>query len=150
MMAEAFGQHAVRLRKHGGDYGSRARRWIAAGAFYTAAEYQQATQARQLWIIELEKAMRRVDVLATPTVRFPAYTLAVEATYPPDSGANTYPFSLAGYPAISVPCGFTSDGLPVGLQLVAKPFDETTLLHIAQEFQQATGWSKYRPDFEGN
>src|SRR5438128_11735828 len=90
--------------------------------------------------------MQRVDAIATPTVRFPAYTLAVEATSPPDSGANTYPFSLAGYPAISVPCGFTPDGLPVGLQLVAKPFDESVLLRIAQEYQEATEWSRYRPD----
>ena len=146
MMAEAFGQHAVRLREQGEDYGSRARRWIATGAFYTAAEYQQAAQARQLWIDELEEAMQHVDALVTPTVRFPAYTLAVEATSPPDSGANTYPFSLAGYPAISVPCGFTSDGLPIGLQLVAKPFDETALLRIAQEYQQASEWSQYQPD----
>lgn len=150
MVVEAFGQHAARLRERGKDYGSRARRWIASGAFYTAAEYQQAAQIRQLWINELEEAMRGVDALVTPTVRFPAYTLEVEATAPPDSGANTYPFSLAGYPAMSVPCGFTSNGLPVGLQLVAKPFDEPILLRIAREYEQATKWTEYRPDLKAS
>jgi len=57
----------------------------------------------------------------------------------------TQPFNLTGFPAISVPCGFTADGLPIGFQLAAKPFEEATLLRLAHAYEGATSWSTQRP-----
>jgi aspartyl-tRNA(Asn)/glutamyl-tRNA(Gln) amidotransferase subunit A len=57
---------------------------------------------------------------------------------------NTFPFNLTGLPAISLPCGFT-DGLPIGLQLVGRPFDEATVLRVAHAYEQATDWHTRRP-----
>ena len=57
----------------------------------------------------------------------------------------TQPFNLTGFPAISVPCGFTDDALPIGFQLVAKPFEESVLLRITHAYEQATEWHKQRP-----
>lgn len=58
---------------------------------------------------------------------------------------NTLPFNLLGLPAMSVPCGFTGDGLPVGLQIVGKAFDEAGILRIAHAYEQATDWHTRRP-----
>ena len=111
---EAFGVHAPRMRRQWAQYGPRARRRIAAGAFFTAAEYQQAAQIRALWCQELSQALQRVDAIVTPTMPSPAFTLEVEAAGPPaDVGKFTIPFNLTGHPALSVPCGFTAGGLPV-------------------------------------
>ena len=61
------------------------------------------------------------------------------------SDVFTIPANLAGIPAISVPCGFTSGGLPIGLQLLGKPFDEMTLLQVARAYERVTEWSEKRP-----
>lgn len=147
-MAEAYSQHAARLRSRSVEYGERARRRIASGAFYTAAEYQQAAQIRQLWIRELGQVMQRVDALVTPTVPFPAFTIEVQEAGPPDTSWNTRHFNLSGHPALSVPCGFTDLGLPVGLQVVARAFDEGMLFRIAHAYEESTGWHKRRPPLE--
>jgi aspartyl-tRNA(Asn)/glutamyl-tRNA(Gln) amidotransferase subunit A len=65
----------------------------------------------------------------------------VEASY----ARFTCPFNLTGQPAISLPCGFSKDGLPIGLQIVGRPFDEPTLLRIAHAYEQATKWHLRRP-----
>ena len=57
----------------------------------------------------------------------------------------TYAFSLLGLPAISIPCGFTKAGLPIGLQLIGKPFDEANLLTVAHAYEQATDWHRRKP-----
>ena len=59
---------------------------------------------------------------------------------------NTMPFNLTGLPAISVPCGFTRDGMPIGLQIVGRPFDEAGVLNVANAYEQATEWHKTRPE----
>jgi aspartyl-tRNA(Asn)/glutamyl-tRNA(Gln) amidotransferase subunit A len=58
---------------------------------------------------------------------------------------NTLPFNFLGWPALSVPCGFTAAGLPVGLQIVGRPFDEAGILHIAHAYERATAWNRARP-----
>ena len=148
-MVEAYGQHAARMKSHGHLYSERARRRLGAGAFYSAADYQKACQIRELWIRELRDVMQRVDVLATPTLPYPAITLEEQETGPPDLTWGTFPFSLSGSPAMSIPCGFTPKGLPVGLQLVASPFDEATLFRVGHGFQQSTDWHLRRPRLEG-
>lgn len=147
-MAEAFSQHAARLRRQVADYGARARRRIAAGAFYLTSEYNEATQIRKLWIQELDRAMRLVDALVIPTVPYPAFTIEDQIAGPPEVDRNTRAFNLSGNPAVSIPCGFTMAGLPVGMQLVCKWFDEATLFRIADAYERSTEWHKRRPPLD--
>ena len=147
--SEAFGVHAPRMRRQWKDYGPRARRRIGAGAFFTAAEYQQAAQIRALWCQELSQALQRVDAIVTPTMPAPAFTLEVEAAgAPADIGRFTIPFNVTGHPALSVPCGFAAGRLPVAMQLVGKAFDESTLFRIAYAYEQHTEWHTRRPALE--
>ncbi|UCH27219.1 MAG: Asp-tRNA(Asn)/Glu-tRNA(Gln) amidotransferase subunit GatA [Trueperaceae bacterium] len=145
VMAEAFSQHAARLRECAADYGPKARRRISTGAFYTSAEYQQAGQVRELWIRELDLAMRDVDALVTPTLPFTAFSLERQERGAPDTSWATRHFNLSGHPAMTLPCGFDEGGLPIGMQVVAKPFDESTMFRIGHAYQLATGWHLRRP-----
>lgn len=149
VMAEAYSQHAERLRKQASDYGPKARRRIATGAFYTAAEYQQAGQIRALWIQELRQVMQAVDALITPTLPFSACTLKAWEETPPDTSWATRHFNLSGQPALTLPCGFDGKGLPIGMQVVSKAFDEMMMFRIAHAYEQATPWHKQRPKLAG-
>lgn len=146
--AEAFGAHASRLRAQWSEYGLRSRRRIACGAFYSAAEYQQAMQLRQEWIQELDAVMQRVDALVMPTLPYPAFTLERQRAGPPDSSWGTRQFNLSGHPALSIPCGFTTAGLPVGMQIATKAFDEATMFRVAHAYEQETEWHTRRPPLE--
>jgi aspartyl-tRNA(Asn)/glutamyl-tRNA(Gln) amidotransferase subunit A len=147
---EAFGLHAPRMRRRWAEYGRRARQRIAAGLFYTAAEYQQAAQIRALWCRELSQALSQVDAIVAPTMPCPAFTLEVEAAGPPPNVSRfTIPFNLTGHPALSVPCGFTAGGLPVGLQLIGKAFAEGILFRIGHAYEKHTEWHRRRPAGEG-
>jgi aspartyl-tRNA(Asn)/glutamyl-tRNA(Gln) amidotransferase subunit A len=149
MAPEAYGHHATRLRRRFADYGSRARRRIAAGAFITAGEYQQALRLRTLWTREVNSALERVHAIVTPTMPFAAFSIETQESEPPDTTWGTIPFNLSGHPALTVPCGFTAAGLPIGMQLVGRPFDESTLFRIGHAYEQSTGWHRRRPVLEG-
>ncbi len=140
LAVEAFASHAGRLREKGDLYGTRARRHLSSGAFYSGAEYEQAGQIRTLWMQELAKAMADLDLIVTPTVSIPPVPISVEETRPPDTSWGTRHFNLSGHPAISIPCGFTESGHPVGLQMVAHWHDETTLLQAAMAYERAFPW----------
>jgi aspartyl-tRNA(Asn)/glutamyl-tRNA(Gln) amidotransferase subunit A len=142
---ESFAAHADSLRRDAPRYGARARQRIAAGAFYPAGDYQIAVQVRELWIQELSAAFERVHALVMPTVPFPAFDIETHLTSPPDTGWGTRHFNFSGHPAVSLPCGFTGDGLPIGLQIVGRWFDEATLFRIAHAYEQAAGWRTRRP-----
>ena len=150
VMVEAFGQHAGALRRHAASYGVRTRRRIASGAFYTTADYQAAEKIRTLWGRDLESALRRVAALVTPTLPFPAFPVEVQLSEsgPPDTAWGTRHFNFSGHPALTLPCGMTTGGLPVGLQLAGRPFDEATLFRVAHAYEQATPWHTHRPSVE--
>ena len=89
-----------------------------------------------------------VDVLVTPTAASPALSIADALVDTPDEVPlirNTVPFDTNGCPTISVPCGFTADGLPIGLQISAAPLAEATVLALAHAYEQATDWHLRRP-----
>ena len=94
-----------------------------------------------------------MDVLLTPTVPIPPPLIADLQKRPEDLRAqemimlrNTRPFNVWGIPTISIPCGFTKDGLPIGLQLAAAPWRGIVLLQAAHAYEQATEWHKWRPE----
>lgn len=94
---------------------------------------------------EVAKAFAAVDLLITPTLLSPPVTIAQGADPTVVSIRNTAPFDDLGLPAISVPCGFTTSGLPIGLQIVGAPFAESTVLALAHAYEQATEWHRRRP-----
>ena len=146
LVAEAYAYHEKTLQNTPEKFGSSVRRRLLEGAFLSAADYITAQRARA----ELNKQIRanfsRVDVFATPSAPRPPE--AFEGMDPNEQNLRpsfTNPFNLTGLPAISVPCGFTQGELPVGLQIVAQPFEESMALGVAYAFEQATEWHKRRP-----
>ena len=107
-------------------------------------ELVAATRALAAYQRAVRRVFEDVDVIVTPTV--PITAPAIDG---PIDGAlilrNTWPFNAARTPAISVPCGFDAQGLPIGLQLVAAPYDEATLLRAAAAYQRETTWHRTRP-----
>lgn len=145
-MWEAFTLHAASLRREGRAYGPKARAYIASGGFHAAAEVAHALQLRAAWAREVAAAFELVDVVATPTLPFTAVTRVAWIVQPPDTSWATRGFSLTGHPALTQPCGFDALGRPIGLQLAARHFDETTMLRVAHAYERAAGWHRRRPD----
>jgi aspartyl-tRNA(Asn)/glutamyl-tRNA(Gln) amidotransferase subunit A len=146
IMAEAYGLHAERLRERAADYGTRTRRRIASGACYTSGEYEAAVRVRAVWTRQAEQALRRVDAIVTPTLPHAAFPVEVQsAGEPPDTSWGTRHFNLSGHPALTLPCGFTAAGLPIGMQLAGRYFDEAALFRIAHAYEQSTPWHSRRP-----
>ena len=119
----------------------------ALSAGYYDAYYGKAQRVRTLVRRDFQEAFERVDVLAAPTTPGVAFTLG-EKTDPLQMYLNdilTIPVNLAGLPGVSVPAGFTTSGLPIGLQLIGRAFDESTVLRAAHAYQQATDWHLRKP-----
>jgi aspartyl-tRNA(Asn)/glutamyl-tRNA(Gln) amidotransferase subunit A len=146
MASEAFAYHERDLRERPELYGDLLRERLTSGALYTGAEYVQAMRLRERLRNEMLDVLRSVDLLATPTSPKPAPTFAamwdVSLGFP---RSNTPPFNLSGLPALALPCGFASAGLPLSLQLAGRPFDEATVLRAGHAYQQATDWHRRRP-----
>jgi len=145
IMAEAYGLHAAGLRERARDYGTRTRRRIASGACYTSGEYEDAARVRVAWTDQVNAVLGRVDAIVTPTLPQPAFSVEMQLDEPPDTSWGTRQFNMSGHPALTVPCGFTSAGLPVGMQLAGRYFDEASLFRIAHAYEQATPWHTRRP-----
>ncbi|MBI4242288.1 MAG: amidase [Candidatus Rokubacteria bacterium] len=128
---------------------------IVRGQNLTAVDYEKATHRRTaLWQV-VRKFFERYDLLLTPTIAAPPFPIG--SNVPPDIAgkpldsplawmAFTYPFSLTGQPAISVPCGWTAEGLPVGLQIVGRRFADATVLRAAAAFETASPRAHRRPN----
>lgn len=152
-MAEATSYHADLVRGRGGEYATPVRLLLEAGFFISAPQLNQAQQARTMFVDRSLELFRDVDVLAGPMTPITAHKIgATEVTVgssamTPRSALTQYtrPYNLSGFPAISVPCGFSDAGLPIGLQLGARPFAEETLLRVGHAYEQATNWHKMRP-----
>ena len=153
LMAEATAYHSKLIRDHGPQLDPRVRVRIEAGFFISAADYLQAQRARTLFDRQSRELLKEVDLLAGPTVPITAHNIGASEVQVGDSimastpalTQYTRPFNLNGFPAITVPCGFSGDGLPIGLQLGGRPFDEETVLRAAHAYEQATEWHNRRP-----
>jgi aspartyl-tRNA(Asn)/glutamyl-tRNA(Gln) amidotransferase subunit A len=153
LAAEAAAVHQLRLREHGEAYGEDVRVRLDRGLFLSAADYLLAQRARSFLTREYVQALAGVNVLVTPTTIAPAAPIAEDVSTAATSSLAmslqftrfTNPFNLTGLPALSVPCGFTKEGLPIGLQIVGRPFDEATVLRVGHAFQEATDWHERRP-----
>ena len=146
MLSEAFAYHEHDLRMHPERFGEILRERLLAGGLITASEYVQAQRLRARLRGEMADVLHTVDVLATPTSPKPAPTFT--AVYDPEYGfprGNTSPFNLTGLPALAVPCGFSSSGLPLSIQITGRPFDEATVLRVGHTYEQATGWHTRHP-----
>ena len=131
-------------------FGAEVKRRILVGTYvlshgYYDAYYLKAQQVRTLILRDYDQAFERVDVVAMPTSPTPAFTLGERVADPLQmylGDVFTVSANLAGLPAISVPCGFSAGGLPIGLQLTGRRFDEATLLRAADAYERDTEWWK--------
>ena len=135
-------------------FGPEVKRRIMLGTFalsagYQDAYYRKAQKVRTLIRKDFDAAFEKVDVIATPTSPTSAFKIGERTEDPLQmylSDVMTTPASHAGLPGISIPCGLTTDGLPIGLQLLAKPFAEEMLLRVAYSFEQNTEHHKQKPN----
>lgn len=142
----------MKTRQEG--FGPEVKRRIMLGTYalsagYYDAFYGKAQAVRTLIRQDFEAAFREVDLIVTPVTPTPAFKLGEKSEDPLQmylSDIYTISVNLAGNPAIAVPCGFSKDGLPIGLQLIGRPFEEETLLRGAHAYEQATGWRAKRPN----
>lgn len=146
MLSEAFTYHERPLRRTPELFGDMVRARFRMGGLFTSADYVQAQRVRAVLKRECAAALQKVDLIASPTMSTPAPPFAgMDAMTTARRISFTGPYNLTGMPAISVPCGFTPEGLPVGLQLAGKPFDEPTVLRAAYTYQQHARWFEKRP-----
>jgi aspartyl-tRNA(Asn)/glutamyl-tRNA(Gln) amidotransferase subunit A len=146
MLTEAFAYHERDLRTRPDLYGDVLREKLMIGGLLTASEYVQAQRVRARLQAETAAVLREVDLLASPTAVVPAPTFAT--VWDPDfpfARSNMAPFNMTGLPALALPCGFSSTGLPLSLQLAGRPFDEATVLRAGHAYEQATEWHGRRP-----
>ena len=154
LLAEAAAYYRDIVEKDGDKVYEPVRLRLQAGLFISAADYLRAQQARSLFDRETRELLKEVDLLAGPTEPVTAPRLLAGTVIAGEQEIGTVgaltqytrPFNINGFPAISVPCGFSNSGLPIGLQLAGRPFDETTVLKAAYAYERATDWHKRRPD----
>ena len=134
-------------------FGPEVRRRIILGTYslsagYYDAYYKKASQVRTLIIEDFKKAFALCDVILSPVAPTPAFTSGEKIDDPLTmylSDIFTLSANLAGIPGLSVPCGFSKESLPIGLQIVGKHFNEEKLLQIAYTFEQATDFHNKKP-----
>ena len=144
--AEAYAYHAKYLAQSPDLYQPFTRdRIIEFGRDVKGSEYADALHQTNLLRREIRKAFANIDLLITPTMPRPAESLAESKNFDPIGLQNTSPFDIFGLPAITVPCGFTNSGLPIGLQISGGPFAESTVLALAHAYERETEWHKRRP-----
>jgi len=152
-LAEATSYHEPYLRKQPDDYGPGVRTNLEAGCYLLATDYVKSQRARTLLLRNFNEAFKRADVIVSPTL--PALPPQVGEVWVQSRDLREHvidaflrfniPYDLTGLPAISVPCGFSSTGLPIGLQIAGRAFEETTILKAASAYERSTDWHLARP-----
>ncbi len=152
--AEAGDLMEMYLRTRAQGFGPEVKRRIMLGTYalsagYYDAYYKKAQQVRTLIKQDFEDAFSEVDVIVTPTTPTPAFRVGEKISDPLQMYLNdifTISANLAGTCAISIPCGFSSSGLPIGFQIIGRPFDEETVLRLAGTYERETDWHMRRPE----
>ncbi len=153
-LASSTAYHDVSLRAgRTPHYQPDVRTLVEVGRLVSAPDYLKAEQYRTRLMAEFRRVFEGVDVVVGPTTPITAWKIGewtVEVCGQPESvlAASwrfTYPYNLTGLPALSVPCGFDRDGLPIGLQIAGRPFDESTVLRVAHAYERSHLWAERRP-----
>jgi aspartyl-tRNA(Asn)/glutamyl-tRNA(Gln) amidotransferase subunit A len=140
-------------RSRAEGFGAEVKRRILVGTYvlshgYYDAYYLKAQQVRRLIAQDFARAYRDCDVIVGPTAPTAAFPIGAKTDDPVQMYLNdifTIAANLTGSPALSIPCGYTADGLPIGLQIQGNHFDEARILNVAHRFQQATDWHLRTP-----
>jgi aspartyl-tRNA(Asn)/glutamyl-tRNA(Gln) amidotransferase subunit A len=144
---------AMYTRTRGTGFGLEVKRRIMLGTYalsagYYDAYYLKAQQVRTLILRDYDRAFEHADVVAMPTTPTAAFRIGERVADPLQmylGDVFTVSANLAGLPAISAPCGFTANGLPIGLQLTGRRFDEATLLRAVDAYERDTSWHRREP-----
>jgi aspartyl-tRNA(Asn)/glutamyl-tRNA(Gln) amidotransferase subunit A len=137
---------------------------VNIGLKYSATDLKMAEVQREMIYINISRLLKDFDVIITPTVACPAFEIGKSSIYDRETLESdifingkrssllgwlsfTYPFNISGHPAASIPCGWSNDGLPIGMQVVGKRFDELTVLQVSKAFENLAPWQERRPNF---
>ena len=153
LMAEASACFRDLLASDGEQLYEPVRLRLEAGLFISAADYLRAQQGRAAFDRAARRLLQDVDLLAGPSEPVTAPPLLQQQVLAGEQEIGTVaaltqytrPYNITGFPAISVPCGFSAEGMPIGLQLAGRPFDEETVLRAAHAYEQSTEWHSRRP-----
>jgi aspartyl-tRNA(Asn)/glutamyl-tRNA(Gln) amidotransferase subunit A len=144
--SDAAAYHRERLSEAPERFGADVRARMERGAAFTSTEYILARRTQAEWRRRLELLLGRFDAILLPSTPMPAPRIGGDAI---EAARNltrfTAPFNLARLPALSLPCGVTAEGLPVGLQIVGRPWEEALVLRAGHAFERATDWHARRP-----
>jgi aspartyl-tRNA(Asn)/glutamyl-tRNA(Gln) amidotransferase subunit A len=146
LTSEAYAIHEKWLRERPQDYGSLTRERILSGAFVRATDYINATRVRSRLAKAFHALFDDIDVAVTASSMDPACRIddseAIERTYGRQARA---PFNVTGSPALSVPVGFSKAGLPLGMQIIGKPFTEALVYRVGDAYERAAKWVDKHP-----
>ena len=153
---EAMQVHHAWLRDRPQDYGADVRIRLELGALVPGAQFVKALRLRRLTVERMRDLMQDVDVLAGPTVPIVAPPIAASMIQMGNQQVEprtvlarlTRLYDVTGQPALSIPCGFGAHGLPVGLQLAARPWADALVLRVGHAYQQATDWHQHHPPLD--
>lgn len=153
--AEAFAYHCDNIKKSPELYQPDTLRRLRTGEDVTAAAYIESRRKAEQARSSVRNTFKNVDLLITPTTAVPPFPIASLASGPDAlrnkeilSLRNTRPFNLLGLPTISVPCGFTKTGMPIGMQITGAPLSEVSVLVLAHAYEQRTDWHTRHPNLE--
>jgi aspartyl-tRNA(Asn)/glutamyl-tRNA(Gln) amidotransferase subunit A len=153
LSAEAYVAHQKDLENHPNELGQDVKALLEKGREVSAADYVRAQLTRHRVRRELERLFEKMDAIVTPTTPLPAFPIGQtkvelggkEADARVASTSLLRGFNASGHPALSVCCGFTREGLPAGMQIVGRLWNEAAVLHVGYAYEQATTWHQRRP-----
>jgi aspartyl-tRNA(Asn)/glutamyl-tRNA(Gln) amidotransferase subunit A len=146
MMSEAYALHEPWLKTRPQDYGEFFRDRVSLAAFVTAADYVEAQRMRRELCARYAETMRSFDLLlstVSPTEAPLIDSITKFGNY--DTPSLSFPFNVTGAPALALRCGFTQSGLPLGMQIAGRPFEDALVLKAGHQYEKATSWSTRRP-----
>ncbi len=141
LVAEAYAYHRDNLTSNWVDYGVHTRPGLARGAMFSAADYVQAQRFRTMFAEDVAALLGQYDVIVTPSAPTPAERVAdMNVSKRLVTPSYTGHWNLTGLPAVAVPVGFSSSGLPLSMQIIGRPFAEETVLRVADALQRISDW----------